>query len=89
MKSIIYVSNAYDSIFKKNSNSDFKTLLTRDTFSDICSTDILLVGVRAVTFSVKIKTTKTTIIGITSNIVRQHQIENNNLSQLLCTFNLT
>ena len=89
MKSIIYVSNAYDNIFEKNSNSDFKTLLTRDTFSDICSTDILLVGVRAVTFSVKIKTKKTKIIGITSNIVRQHQVENNILSQLLCTFNLT
>lgn len=86
-RSIVYVSNVNSDIFPHNTNCEFKSLLKipEDSFKDINSNNILLVGVRRISFTIT-KRHDAKVIGITSNIVRKHQIVNNNLLQYLWTF---
>ena len=86
-RSIVYVSNVNDDTFPNNTNCEFKSLLKipEDFFKDINPNNILLVGVRRISFTIT-KRHGAKTIGITSNIVKVHQIVNNNLSELLWTF---
>lgn len=85
-RSLVYTSNAYNHIFPDNSNCEFKSLLPQNSLKDINpAAETLLVGVRRISFTVK---TNHSIrhVGITSNIVKNYQIVNNNRVQLLWTF---
>ena len=84
-RSIVYLSNVNNDIFPDNTNSEFKSLLAKDTFKDIHPNNILLVGIRRLSFTITQKHS-VKVIGINSNIVKKHQIVNSNLFQLLWTF---
>lgn len=84
-RAIVYLSNVDNDIFPDNTNSEFKSLLAKDTFKDIHPNNILLVGIRRLSFTITQKHS-VKVIGINSNIVKKHQIVNSNLFQLLWTF---
>lgn len=86
-KSLFYISNANTDIFPSNTNCDFKTRIPQNFFQDINPTDVILVGVHRISFTLK-EHHSINLVGIKSNLVIKHQIVNNTQIQLLCTFSL-